>query len=238
MALATRVMGLASWGMPFAFRQLLPRRLLATAGSTSTTQEARSAQGTTRARLMAWDKVLDYTFEDPVRTVIGVGFGTDFLRLSDGDVPLGRGIGVRSPHNYLLTCFARLGLVGLMLVVALLSALLAVALSTLWTGRPDELTSLSALLVVSIFVVSMFGVVLESPATNERASRPGIRKLGAVLESPFGALPFFWAAGILLGMHRSRRQRELHARNTGRKIMSGSVSPRRPLQSGQSTPAP
>jgi O-antigen ligase len=169
-------------------------RLLATAGSTSASQEARSAQGTTRARLMAWEKVMDYTLEDPARTMIGVGFGTDFLLLSDGDVPLGRGIGVRSPHNYLLTCFARLGLVGLTFMVALLSALLAVALSTLRAGRPDELTSISVLLVVSIFVVSMFGVVLESP---------------------FGALPFFWAGGILLGMHRARRHRPTAAASSG-----------------------
>ncbi|MFI5677346.1 O-antigen ligase family protein [Streptomyces cellulosae] len=159
-------------------------RLIATTGGVATSQEARSAQGTTRARLIAWQRVLDYTLDDPARTVIGVGFGPDFLRLSDGDLPLGRGIGVRSPHNYLLGCFARLGLVGLMSVTALLSVLLAVALSTLWAGRPDELTSISVLLVISILIVSMLGVVLESP---------------------FGALPFFWASGILLGMHRSRR---------------------------------
>jgi hypothetical protein len=161
------------------------QRLVATTGGTPASQEAAlSAEGTTRARLISWHRVIGYTLDDPGRTVVGVGFGTDFLRLSDADLPLGRGVGVRSPHNYLLTCFARLGLVGLSLVIAVLVTILGAAAGSLRSSGSDELTSLSILLVVSILIVALMGVVLESP---------------------FGAAPFFWASGVLLGISRFRR---------------------------------
>lgn len=163
------------------------QRLLAlNATSTSSSEIVENAQGTKRARLIAWDRVVTYTLEDPTRSTIGVGFGPDFLQLSNGDLPIGRGIGVRSPHNYLVTCFARLGFVGLAVVVALLARLLAITVRTVRTGPPDELTALCVLLVLSLLIAALLGVILESP---------------------FGAAPFFWAAGILLAGNRSRRSR-------------------------------
>ena len=129
---------------------------------------------------------MTYTLDDPVRTAVGVGFGPDFLQLSNADLPIARGMGVRSPHNYLITTFARLGFVGLTVVVALLASLLTIAVRTVHRGPPDELTSLCVLLMVSLLIVSLLGVILESP---------------------FGAAPFFWAAGILLAGDRSRRAR-------------------------------
>ncbi|WP_369223935.1 O-antigen ligase family protein [Streptomyces sp. R39] len=168
------------------------QRFVATTGGVTTSQEAAlSAEGTTRARMIAWRSVIGYTLDDPGRTAIGVGFGTDFLRLSDADVPLGRGMGVRSPHNYLLTCFARLGLAGLSLVTALLASVLGAVARALRSREADELTSLCVLLVVSLLVVALLGVVLESP---------------------FGAVPFFWASGVLLGRKRllRARRRRIH----------------------------
>jgi len=163
------------------------QRLLATNGGTVASREVvDSAVGTQRARFIAWSRSIAYTLDDPVRASIGVGFGTDFLRLSDGDLPLGRGVGLRAPHNYLVTVVARLGFVGLTIVGSLLTALLAVVIRILRRGSPDELTSLCVLLVISITVVALLGVVLESP---------------------FGAAPFFWASGILLGGDRSLRAR-------------------------------
>lgn len=163
------------------------QRLLAlNATSASSSEIVENAQGTKRARLIAWQQVVRYTLDDPERTTVGVGFGPDFLQLSNGDLPIGRGIGVRSPHNYLVTCFARLGIVGLALVVALLVRLLTVTLRIIRGGPPDELTSLCVLLVLSLLIAALLGVILESP---------------------FGATPFFWAAGILLGGDRARRAR-------------------------------
>jgi O-antigen ligase len=163
------------------------QRLIVTMGGSTTSREvAHGAQGTTRARMIAWEKVVDYTLDDPIRTVVGVGFGPDFLRSCGADVALGQPAGLRSPHNYLLTTFARLGIVGLVTVSALIIMLLTVAIRTACAGRPDDLTSLCVLLVIAILSVAMFGVILESP---------------------FGAAPFFWAGGILLGRDRRRRAR-------------------------------
>ncbi|MCT9078919.1 O-antigen ligase family protein [Streptomyces fulvoviolaceus] len=163
------------------------QRLLAlNKGATASSELVENAQGTKRARLIAWERVVTYTLDDPARSAIGVGFGPDFLQLSNGDLPIGRGMGVRSPHNYLITSFARLGFAGLTIVVALLASLLAIVIRIVRRGPPDELTSLCVLLVVSLLVVSLLGVILESP---------------------FGATPFFWAAGILLAGHRTRRAR-------------------------------
>jgi hypothetical protein len=163
------------------------QRLLAlNKGATASSEMVENAQGTKRARLIAWERVVTYTLDDPVRTAVGVGFGPDFLQLSNGDLPIGRGTGVRSPHNYLITLFARLGFIGLTIVVALLVSLLTIAMRIVRRGPPDELTSLCVLLVISLLVVALLGVILESP---------------------FGATPFFWAAGILLAGDRSRRAR-------------------------------
>ncbi|WP_329124957.1 O-antigen ligase family protein [Streptomyces sp. NBC_01353] len=161
------------------------QRLLALSTDTTAAPElVQNAHGTTHARLFAWERVVTYTLDDPSRTAVGVGFGPDFLQESDGDLPIGRGMGVRSPHNYLLTVFARLGLVGLVLVVSTLTSLLLITIRTIRRGPPDELTSVCVLLVISLLIVALLGVILESP---------------------FGAAPFFWAAGILLAGDRSRR---------------------------------
>jgi hypothetical protein len=164
------------------------QRLLAISGghATASQEAATFAQGTKRARLTAWQRVVTYTLDDPTRAAVGVGFGPDFLQLSNGDLPIGRGTGVRSPHNYLIGVFARLGFVGLTIVVALLAGLLSIVIQTVLRGPPDDLTSLCVLLVGSLLIVAMLGVILESP---------------------FGAIPFFWAAGILVAGERSRRAR-------------------------------
>ncbi|MFF8945313.1 O-antigen ligase family protein [Streptomyces sp. NPDC014864] len=168
------------------------QRLLATNGDSSTASSdvVAGAVGTKRARMTAWNRVITYTLHDPVRASVGVGFGVNFMAVSHADLPLwgrgeDRGDGLRSPHNFLLTVFARLGFSGLTVVAALLTSLLVVVVQTVRRGPPDELTSLCVLLVISIFVVALLGVVLESP---------------------FGAAPFYWAAGILLAGHRSRQR--------------------------------
>lgn len=165
------------------------QRLIATVDRTAASQTlAVSAEGTSNARKVAWERVIRFTLADPARVMIGVGFGPDFLKDADADVALGSQTyqGVRSPHNYLLTVFARLGLLGLTVIVALLATVLAAAIRELWARhQPDELTFMCVLVVMSLFVIAMLGVVLESP---------------------FGAVPFFWAGGVLLARsHRRRR---------------------------------
>jgi len=73
--------------------------------------------------------------------------------------------------------FARLGLVGLMLLVSLVLRVLRQIVRHRRRIASDELLVCASLLVVAILVVA---------------------SLGVVLEAPFGSVPFWWAAGILL----------------------------------------
>lgn len=135
------------------------------------------ALGTVQAREVAWSGVVDYVTSDASRTAIGVGFGPDFI-LDSGTQDALEGTqydNVRSPHNYLLGTLARLGVAG-----GLLAGLLMVAAGALAVGAlrrsVDEVTALAALLVLSLPLTAFLGVILESP---------------------FGALPYFWAVGHL-----------------------------------------
>jgi O-antigen ligase len=145
--------------------------------------EANGAIGTENARLKSWKVLVRYIARDPARNVRGVGFGPDFLHESGADVLLlGAAAAadqedVRSPHNYLLNTWARLGLVGLVLILGiLLTGLRFARLVAMHAPRVRDDDVLAMLLVASIPVAALLGVVLESP---------------------FGALPYFWALGHL-----------------------------------------
>lgn len=165
-------------------------KLLSGFGITSFGVEGGKGEGTYRARLNAWPAVVSYSAEDPVRLLAGVGFGPSFLAESGADALL-TGLssdedrGTRSPHNYLLGTLARLGLVGSLMFVLIMCGLAAIAVRRRRELAADELGWLAVVSVCALFTASMFGVVLEAP---------------------FGAIPFFWFAGILCGVEaRARR---------------------------------
>ena len=111
----------------------------------------------------------------------GAGMGIDFLAAS-GTLQYLEGtdyIGVRSPHDYFVGSFARLGLIGLGLLLAVVLSLIRRAYSFRKRIADDELLTFAALTVFAILSVASFGVVLEAP---------------------FGAVPFWWAAGLLLAL--------------------------------------
>jgi len=144
--------------------------------------EAHGAIGTTNAREHSWAVLVRYMTSEPARALRGVGFGPDFLHDSGADALLLGTVAatqedVRSPHNYLLNTWARLGLVGLILMLGLLvSGLRLARLVARHARRVRDDDVLAMLLVASIPVAALVGVVLESP---------------------FGALPYFWALGHL-----------------------------------------
>lgn len=157
-------------------------RLLASTFSTATTDAHElNAQGTQRAREKSWEGILDWGFGDPARAVFGSGFGNDFLSQS-GVIQFLQGTdysGVRSPHNWLLGIFARLGLVGVALASILLALLVLNIIKNRATIGTNELLTAASVIVVAFMPVALLGVVLESP---------------------FGAVPFWWAAGIVLAI--------------------------------------
>jgi hypothetical protein len=172
-------------------------RLLTTFGGTPESSVGLSGAGTTQARQDAWAALINYSLSDPERAIFGVGFGPDYMIDSGaGFELLGTSAdleesGVRSPHNYYLGTMARLGLVGLSLVLAI--SVLGLVLG--WRHR--RTMAESDLVATAGFATA--GLLL--PAT-----------FGVVLESPFGAIPFFWSLGVLLALpnvsHRLSRRPE------------------------------
>lgn len=163
----------------------LGQRITATVDNSQTSSTAQAAQGTQTARQLAWSSVIRWTGDTPNRQVFGAGFGSDFLAESGAQNFL-QGTtydNVRSPHNWLITSYARLGLIGVGLAGLLLLQITWLA----WTNSArigeDDLLSMATLMVLAIIPVALLGVVLEAP---------------------FGAVPFFWAAGILLTLRRTR----------------------------------
>lgn len=160
-------------------------RLLATINPALASNAAQvNALGTRNAREQAWRLVIDWTNESPLRALFGGGFGNDFLTQS-GAVSIIEGTaytGVRSPHDYFVGVFARLGWVGLVLAVALVARLIGIILRHRAMIASEPVLFFAAIVVVAIIPVALFGVVLEAP---------------------FGAIPFFWSAGVLLTLRKS-----------------------------------
>jgi O-antigen ligase len=159
------------------------KRLLLTvpgnSGSGASAEESQGASGTANARVHSWTALIHYLERDPEREIVGVGFGPDYLEESGAAVLLlgAPNSEVRSPHNFLLGTWARLGLVGVVLLIGLLIAGLRLAYLVARHARQVRDDDMLAMLLV--------------------AAIPVIAFVGVVFESPFGALPFFWAIGHL-----------------------------------------
>jgi hypothetical protein len=136
--------------------------------------------GTIRGRNLAWQLVEQYVAGSGSRR-FGVGFGPDFLGESGARLPLGGFDALRSPHNYFIGTYARLGLVGLGLLVLLLLAAGRAALGCVRMTAAEPVLLFALVFPVALGVCGAFGVELESP---------------------FGAVPFFWCLGILLSRPR------------------------------------
>ncbi|HVS51835.1 MAG TPA: O-antigen ligase family protein [Opitutaceae bacterium] len=117
-------------------------------------------------RLVWWRAVADEVWADD--RWLGLGFGHDlaenFLRVYYGTA--NDDFSARSPHNFALTVFGRMGLAGAALFAALLVALCAL----LWRagrrtarGESDGARFTLALGAFAILVSACFGVVLEGP---------------------------------------------------------------------------
>ena len=147
------------------------------------TGQESQALGTVQVREFAWTGVASYVVADAARTAVGVGFGPDFIQDSGTAYSLEgtEYADVRSPHNYLIGSLARLGVAGALLSLLTMGAAAVLGVRRLAGGTPDAPTVLAALLVLGLPVTALLGVVLESP---------------------FGAIPYFWAIGQLAACSR------------------------------------
>ena len=150
-------------------------------GGTRPIYGTNSGVGTFTARKDAWAEIVDWINRDGAsRALLGVGFGPHYLQLSGGDVLLLGPLAdpdVRAAHNFGVNTWARLGAIGLLLITSIFALALIAALRLAIRSRTPPLLDLfAALLVIAI---------------------PTTALLGVVLESPFGAIPYFWAVGYL-----------------------------------------
>lgn len=145
-----------------------------------------NASGTADARKQAWSAILRYIGDEPARVAVGVGTGPDFLKDSGASVhyqAVGHKI-VRQPHDFPINTYARLGVVGLALLGWLLVALVVASWRKVRSPRSNVEDIGLVLMWSTLFVAALVGVVLEAP---------------------FGAIPFGWAAGRLLLGGAARR---------------------------------
>lgn len=136
------------------------------------------ARGTSEARRNAWARVIEQIGSDGGRATLGVGFGPNYLvdtganRLLTGAVE----DSVRSPHNFWIGTWARTGLIGLTITILLFIAGLRLTFLVIRSGRASDVDVIAILLVIPLTVSATVGVIFESP---------------------FGAIPYFWAMGWL-----------------------------------------
>ncbi|WJZ65523.1 O-antigen ligase family protein [Kocuria rosea] len=172
------------------------QRLLATVGIETATQQ-RGAVGTAKARDQAWETIIEWTSADTTRALVGVGFGPNFLDESGAEAGLAGTTyeGVRSPHNWFVGVYARLGLLGLGMTLFVVLSILLHTWNIRRTVGGSELLTMSAAGVVAILIVATLGVVLESP---------------------FGAVPFWWFLGILSAERRLGQRPRARRRGSSR----------------------
>lgn len=150
------------------------------------TEEQLQAQGTQTARSRAWDRVFDWVEETGPRQAFGSGFGNNFLADSRASIYLlgnAEQTDVRSPHNWFIGTYARLGLIGVTAAVLVVLQLLWILMASRRRFAEDELLFIAGTVVVATLPVATLGVVLESP---------------------FGAVPFWWCAGVLYAVRPGR----------------------------------
>ena len=164
------------------------QRVLGTLGIRSSTYEGARAVGTTHARERAWSTVIHYSEARPERLFGGVGFGPNFMQDSGAIYQLTSNseTNTRAPHSWWVDVEARLGLIGLALAALLATTvLLRVRIRSAPGANPDDQLVAIASLVVLALIVPL--------------------SVGVIMESPFGAIPFYWCAGVLLGHEALRR---------------------------------
>jgi hypothetical protein len=141
--------------------------------------------GSQQARIGTWGRIERHV-SGSGNQMTGVGFGPNFMLDSGASVVLlhSENEAVRSPHNFLVGTYARLGAIGLSLVLALTTGIVAAIYRVRRRAADDDLLLICCLIPPAVFVTAAFGVVLEAP---------------------FGAVPFFWASGVLL-THPARQE--------------------------------
>ena len=122
-------------------------------------------QADNRFRLALWQSIYDQTVHE--NWLVGRGFGYDFVTTFEREFGGGHWEGLRSAHNYFVTTFGRLGVVGCLIVLGIVFCTVKHAVQAALTLRRGETNDTGALsfwcLGIIIMVSGTFGVVMEGP---------------------------------------------------------------------------
>ena len=119
-----------------------------------------SGQNTWGARVDAWILVIQYGMRDAGSAWLGNGFGSDTIQSSGAIGYLSGDPSVRAAHNFLVTWFASVGIVGTALVLVALGLLLLCAART---ARAGGINGIGFGLSIGLMAAGVAGVILESP---------------------------------------------------------------------------
>lgn len=137
-------------------------------------------QGDNQFRRVLWESIFKQTAQDEA-WVAGKGFGYDFIPAFEQEYNRGSWENLRSAHNYYITVFGRLGIIGLGLFLAISYEIMRHGLRAALAMRRGERRDPQALAywcaVWAILIAGTFGVVLEGP---------------------MGAIPFWSMLGLAL----------------------------------------
>ena len=141
---------------------------------------AASGEGTVLARFNSWRSLGKWIFADAERAFVGAGFNENIMSSSGAGAQL---VGpyspelasLRAPHNFLVGTTAHLGLVGLGIYLSSFITFVVLVLR-----RVRSTSNFTPMLTMSFFPIALL-----LPAT-----------VGVILESPFGAIPYWWAIGV------------------------------------------
>lgn len=158
-------------------------------------------------RLVWWREIFEETQSQA--PWFGLGFGYDlaagFLRLSAAQIDP-EAFDVRSPHNYFVTIYGRMGAVGECVWVVIVFSICQNALASAWDVRRGRqgIAALALWAGVTMLLVSA--------------------AFGVVLEGPMGAIPFWCALGMAME-RKSRAQEKLPASEPFISLLNESPEP-------------
>jgi len=186
------LLGLREWGLfPTRSGGLSPERLVETVQSifdvsgqrTYRYSDSEVSQSNVQWRLEFWQLVLADTLGSARSFLVGGGFGQPLVgepKFFKGDTP---DRPTRSPHNIALTVLGRMGIVGLGLWAGfLLASYRHILRGVRASGRLADSRFHERLTFVSAYTLAVFGAAL----------------FGVLLESPFGAIPYYFLLGLAI----------------------------------------
>lgn len=141
------------------------------------------AASTVQWRLDLWSQLRERWSADSKVMAIGEGFGQPLIEFENSS-----NVAVRQPHNTHITVLIRLGALGFLLWLLMHFRILTALLRFLWNSERETLNRDLALWLFLFFVLGMVFTTFQP-----------------WLEFSYGAIPFFFFAGIALAMAHARR---------------------------------